>query len=759
MKSEIITMRRNFRLKQYLPFFIGILIGCIISFFYNPIYKDSCVFSIQVPTTIQKHISKSIEENQLNSVPVYVKPKSTRFNYDFRPYFVYSELGFRFQFIVAVITTEERLMTYGIAINNTWLPYLPRVVFFTVYSKNLNFHNHFNTKLNLNVIQLSDINEESTKIEFSFRVLQYMKDHFVDSYSWFMLVSDEVYIRSNEMLKFLHSLNSSAEYYIGYPMPKSHSILSSGKNEFPAYYCYEQSGFIISRATLLKFETLPMKSNKNIGETIGESFFRTSKVECIHDKEVKDLFLVDKSNPFTIESVSHNEKVNQALLLYPVQSAREMIEIDKHFTLKNLHSTFKDINYLQQKIVSIREKLPEGVPEKLLHWPIGFPHPFKPLSRFEVIEWMYFDLKYLYGQKDAEPVSEYDSANKKDISDIIKIAEQALQFQHNPATNYHYELVNGYRRLDPQRGAEYIIDMFEGRKGFNVKQLKRVSLLKPFTHVEALQMPAATEQKGIHLILPVLKEDVAQHERFLQMYKRVCLQTGENVVLLTVFINIRFGQFEGEDKDDPFVDSKNLIARYKQSYMWAQLPWLQVGVKKPSPTLLMDIVSMKLPSNALIFLVNLTVDFTINFLNRCRVNVVNGMQVFFPIPFAEYNPMLVYKTKHQPAFVDIHRNNGYWDESTDDIACFNNKDYKDIRMLLNDFLDENQPVSSLLEVFKKSRLSVFRAVDSDLRRRYTSVTCNASETTQYSKCISEVGPRTGFRNQLAQIIFQKERSN
>ena len=61
--------------------------------------------------------------------------------------------------------------------------------------------------------------------------------------------------------------------------------------------------------------------------------------------------------------------------------------------------------------------------------------------------------------------------------------------------------------------------------------------------------------------------------------------------------------------------------------MWAQLPWLQVGVKQASPTLIMDIVSMKLASNALILLVGLDIDFTINFLNRCRVNAINGVQV------------------------------------------------------------------------------------------------------------------------------------
>ena len=63
--------------------------------------------------------------------------------------------------------------------------------------------------------------------------------------------------------------------------------------------------------------------------------------------------------------------------------------------------------------------------------------------------------------------------------------------------------------------------------------------------------------------------------------------------------------------------------------MWAQLPWLQVGVKQMSSVLIMDIVSMKLPSKALILLLTHHTHFTVNFLNRCRVNVVAGLQVNF----------------------------------------------------------------------------------------------------------------------------------
>ena len=44
------------------------------------------------------------------------------------------------------------------------------------------------------------------------------------------------------------------------------------------------------------------------------------------------------------------------------------------------------------------------------------------------------------------------------------------------------------------------------------------------------------------------------------MYKRICLQTGENVVLLTVFVNIRDEKFENEEAE-PFEEFKILISR------------------------------------------------------------------------------------------------------------------------------------------------------------------------------------------------------
>ena len=134
-------------------------------------------------------------------------------------------------------------------------------------------------------------------------------------------------------------------------------------------------------------------------------------------------------------------------------------------------------------------------------------------------------------------------------------------------------------------------------------------------------------------------------------------------------------------------------------------------------------------------------------------------QVFFPIPFAEYNPQLVYKTKQKPTFVDVHKNNGFWDRLDSSTACFNNKDYKDIRMLKDDFLDENQSAKrTLLDVFNESKLQVFRAVDAELRKRYSAATCSKNgNVTFYHACTQNAGQRLGSRAQLAQLLFQNER--
>lgn len=162
-----------------------------------------------------------------------------------------------------------------------------------------------------------------------------------------------------------------------------------------------------------------------------------------------------------------------------------------------------------------------------------------------------------YGFTEVNPQVQLKGAYKQDAEEVIQTASRMLTHEH---PDKKASLINGYRRVDPCRGAEYILDM-ELTSQDGPPERRRVHMLRPFTKVESIKMSATTEQRGVHLVLPVLKGQLHQLEMFLKMYQRVCLQTGENVVLLTVFVNVREDNDEGQTQDK-FAEGKALIARY-----------------------------------------------------------------------------------------------------------------------------------------------------------------------------------------------------
>ena len=76
--------------------------------------------------------------------------------------------------------------------------------------------------------------------------------------------------------------------------------------------------------------------------------------------------------------------------------------------------------------------------------------------------------------------------------------------------------------------------------------------------------------------------------------------------------------------------------------------------------------------------------------------------MFFPVPFAYYDPSIVYRQTQVPDVIPVHRDTGRWDQGPRDMACFDNKDYKDLRMNSEDFLKEHKsPGMDLMKVDMK----------------------------------------------------------
>lgn len=265
-KKKMKSVRSWIRFRPVIPAIIGVSLGFALSMFYIPIVEQQCLYDLEESKAylmkqrnlkLQDQIDP-VGENHNNVVThATVAPKPSHFNDGLRPYYIASELGKRDKLLVGVLTSEDRLDSLVLAINNTWAPDLPRILFFIPYSRDAEFHDKYTKVLGIPVVQLDVDSEEDTapKLKLSFKMLKYMYEHFINNYEWFMRVEDTTYIKTDKLLEFLNSVNSSRKAYIGRPAPASFSPSQRFHNtEGDLYsdekYCLGKTGVVLSRTTL-----------------------------------------------------------------------------------------------------------------------------------------------------------------------------------------------------------------------------------------------------------------------------------------------------------------------------------------------------------------------------------------------------------------------------------------------------------------------------------------------------------------------------
>lgn len=246
----------NCRVRQLYPAIIGISLGFAFSMFYIPVtvVEEQCVLDMQV-TEIQNTKSRTtnkIKGDEKVVIGATVQPKLSKYGPAFRPYYVASEITQRDRILVGVLASEFNLESLGTAINNTWLPDLPRVILYVPYSKDPDFHEKYNKVLGLPIVQLASAEEDrSSKTQISFKMLEHMHKNYEDKYDWFMRVEEATYLEPSRLMRLVNMINSSMNVYIGLPAPFSSRGDSQPTDLYNAdRYCQGRAGVIISRVTL-----------------------------------------------------------------------------------------------------------------------------------------------------------------------------------------------------------------------------------------------------------------------------------------------------------------------------------------------------------------------------------------------------------------------------------------------------------------------------------------------------------------------------
>ena len=132
--------------------------------------------------------------------------------------------------------------------------------------------------------------------------------------------------------------------------------------------------------------------------------------------------------------------------------------------------------------------------------------------------------------------------------------------------------------------------------------------------------------------------------------------------------------------------------------------------------------------------------------------------MFFPIPFAYFNPEISFRNKPKPTKIEVNKDTGIWDTQAYDLICFRNQDYKDLRVHRDSFLQEGAvDEKDVLKIFQASPLRIFRATEPELRRIFEKKSCREiADRVEKEKCMDFLRKRMGTRSQLSAILLEKE---
>uniref|UniRef100_V9KHW6 Hexosyltransferase n=1 Tax=Callorhinchus milii TaxID=7868 RepID=V9KHW6_CALMI len=668
-----------------------------------------------------------------------------------RSRYISTELGIRERLFVGVLTSKNTLNTLAVAVNRTLGQRVERAVYFTGTRSRKIPHGMY-------IVTHGD----DRPIWNMYQTIKYAHDRHGNEYDWFYFVQDDVYTEGDRLRGLVGRLTIDTELYMGRP-----EEFIGGETE--GRYCYGGFGYLLSRSLLNKLQAHLENCRNDIlsarpDEWLGRCLIDYAGVTCVDEYEgvrYRYFELGKNTDPEREERL----QFKNAFTVHPVLEPTQMYRLHKRFTEIELERTYQEIRHLQAEMKNLSGLTPG---EEVREWPVGVNPPFRPRTRFEVLRWDYFTEEQLFSCLDASPKCRLCGVDRADVGSVIETAVEELNRRYQPVLHLRkQQLVNGYRRFDPTRGMEYTLDLrLEAltQRGHTRSITRRVQLLRPLSSVEIIPMPYVTEATRVNVILPLTAQDRPDAARFIDLFARSAApEPGQNAVLTLLFV---YDPLEAQQvhQNDVFADVKAKVGEFERKHPEAKIPWISVKTDAPSQIKIMDIVSKKHPVDTLFCVAEVGTQLSPEFLNRCRMNSINNWQVFFPIHFQEYSPLVAYHNQDLPPAPDLVKDAGHFDRHVFEEACFYNSDYMAARAKMASDALENEELLETMDVYdvfvKYSGLHVFRAVEPALRHRHRQRGCNPRLGEElYHRCVQSSLEALGSRSQLAMLLFEQEQGN
>ena len=280
-------------------------------------------------------------------------------------------------------------------------------------------------------------------------------------------------------------------------------------------------------------------------------------------------------------------------------------------------------------------------------------------------------------------------------------------------------------------------------------------------------MPFVTETTNLSFILPIQSDEKSAAIRFLHHANKTFFdrETKDNFELLLTHIVKTKDEFS--QSQNWFETLRQEVDTIRQARTHLKVTCHTVLLHSPALTRaalvvqVLDYFQTKLKANSLLFLTNPYADIESDFLNRCRLNVIEGVQVFFPIGFYQYHPEIIAQTYHftDNSSVELHKSHGWFNSFAFDHIGLYMSDYLTLKksaLLLNNSLS----AINLYDLFAQaSDIHILRSPDQSLRLHYHPFKCDLLDQwnlIEYNRCLKQREKGLASRSQLAMFVIENE---
>uniref|UniRef100_A0A1I8PIR6 Hexosyltransferase n=1 Tax=Stomoxys calcitrans TaxID=35570 RepID=A0A1I8PIR6_STOCA len=803
-------MRRS-SLSRNHYFVIGLFLGLVLSFYvpqdiWELVQQEECPQEAAENSLIEKFGQEF--EPHLNLINKPLAAKKTVKNV-IRPRYYSSELGIREKIFIGVMTTQDNINTLATAINRTTAHLVNKIKFF-INADNVksnyklkNIVGFTDTRENLRPFHVIKYIADNYLDDYDyFLIIQdnvYVDARKLNAMLYHMSITFDLYMGAKTEASNYGSYGANDQL----PQQQRFMAAVAGENgaepadgvaagsndEFRMLsdrnYCDLNAGILLSSSVIRKMRNnldwcvrngITNVHSINIGRCVKYSSNLPGCQEVFQGIQQRTYDLKSSVKLFKdLNLLTKDETFRNATTIYPVTTTDDFYRLHAYFSKYHLEIVQQNSAELELKSYRIANgSISNNILE--IRWPLGVPLASAPETRHDIIMWHYLNRTHIFlpnAENNVEPLADIEA------KDLEKILDITTQYAKHKFPNMQYEGIHSiYRRFDATRGMDYHVHLIMRETGRisaltqKSSQIKNFQIVKPLGRVEVVPSPYVTESTRIAILVPTFEHQLQEALQFINQYEQTCMHNQDNTFLLMIFMYRPDSESKGEM--DPFKLIKTLALDLSSKYKTdgSRIAWVSIRLpaafNEPSPAedvmlnslygrdeilsiAVADLALPKIGLDSLVLMASNSISFKPDFLNRVRMNTIQGFQIYSPIGFMMYPCKLAGFCKECDT-CDVSQSTGYFDKWNYDIISFYSRDYVQARKLVETSVPitrsdhdieqlltrADRSINHVLDMFVSSQLSVhiLRGVEPNLR--YGSAIRNLIDRRNYDDGIKAI---------------------